>query len=257
MMTRDGDTPTGIPHSSLTGGPPAGLKGRGGLFKWMSGWSVYRNPSSSSQDTTLKIWDLREGQLFYTLHGHEGATLAAAFSPAGDYFASGGADEQVREDGGREGSVTRWVGGVRPRTELRRCHSAQVMVWKTNFDRFLENYVAPLAVRPTSSVSSDPPPREARPTGPSPATIPPALQASAPSIQPSAPAPSQRQQPRRQQPIEVTNVVPEQEEYEIEVPPPLNLSDLPDSLSATLQVRQLKASEFLATPQMLAPQSAA
>lgn len=42
------------------------------------------------------MWDLREGQLFYTLHGHEGATTAAAFSPAGDYFASGGADEQAR-----------------------------------------------------------------------------------------------------------------------------------------------------------------
>lgn len=44
-----------------------------------------------------QVWDLREGQLFYTLHGHEGATLAGAFSPAGDYFASAGADEQVCE----------------------------------------------------------------------------------------------------------------------------------------------------------------
>jgi centriolar protein POC1 len=52
------------------------------------------------------VWDLREGQLFYTLHGHEGATTAAQFSPAGDYFASGGADEQV-------------------------------MAWQTNFDRSL------------------------------------------------------------------------------------------------------------------------
>jgi WD40 repeat protein len=48
-----------------------------------------------------QIWDLQEGQLFYTLHGHEGATNAAAFSPAGDYFASAGADEQV---GGARGS---------------------------------------------------------------------------------------------------------------------------------------------------------
>jgi hypothetical protein len=43
-----------------------------------------------------QIWDLQEGQLFYTLHGHEGATNSVAFSPAGDYFASAGADEQVR-----------------------------------------------------------------------------------------------------------------------------------------------------------------
>jgi WD40 repeat protein len=45
---------------------------------------------STSLDTTIKVWDLREGQLFYTLHGHEGATMAAAFSPAGDYFATAG-----------------------------------------------------------------------------------------------------------------------------------------------------------------------
>jgi centriolar protein POC1 len=55
------------------------------------------------------VWDLREGQLFYTLRGHEGASLGVAFSPAGDYFASAGADEQV-------------------------------MVWRTNFDRQLEGY---------------------------------------------------------------------------------------------------------------------
>ena len=51
----------------------------------------------------------REGQLFYTLNGHEGAAMCAEFSPSGEYFASGGADEQV-------------------------------MVWKTNFDRALVDY---------------------------------------------------------------------------------------------------------------------
>jgi centriolar protein POC1 len=63
-----------------------------------------------------QVWDLREGQLFYTLHGHEGASMGVAFSPAGDYFASAGADEQV-------------------------------MVWKTNFDRQLEGYSLATAVR--------------------------------------------------------------------------------------------------------------
>lgn len=51
-----------------------------------------------------QVWDLREGHLFYTLHGHEGPSTCASFSPAGDFFASGGADEQV-------------------------------LVWRTNFDR--------------------------------------------------------------------------------------------------------------------------
>ena len=58
----------------------------------------------------LQVWDLREGQLFYTLHGHEGATFGVDFSPAGDFFASGGADEQV-------------------------------LVWRTNFDRVMADCV--------------------------------------------------------------------------------------------------------------------
>ena len=58
------------------------------------------------------MWDLVEGRLFYTLHGHEGAVNGCAFSPGGDFFASGGADQQA-------------------------------MVWKTNFDEF--------ALRPDSA----------------------------------------------------------------------------------------------------------
>ena len=50
---------------------------------------------SSSADATLKLWDLREGQLLYTLHGHHGAATATAFTSGGDYFASGGADRVV------------------------------------------------------------------------------------------------------------------------------------------------------------------
>lgn len=52
-----------------------------------------------------QIWDLREGHLFYTLHAHEGPVTSSVFAPNGEFFASGGADEQV-------------------------------MVWRTNFDRF-------------------------------------------------------------------------------------------------------------------------
>lgn len=43
----------------------------------------------------LQIWDLQEGLLFYTLHGHDGPTLGVNFSPGGEYFISGGADGQV------------------------------------------------------------------------------------------------------------------------------------------------------------------
>jgi centriolar protein POC1 len=50
---------------------------------------------SSSNDGTIKVWDLRKGCIMYTLYGHEGATTAANFSPTGDYFISGGADSVV------------------------------------------------------------------------------------------------------------------------------------------------------------------
>lgn len=50
---------------------------------------------SSSLDGTLKVWDVREGRLFYTVHGHEGSALGVDFSPTGDYFASCSVDEQV------------------------------------------------------------------------------------------------------------------------------------------------------------------
>jgi WD40 repeat protein len=54
---------------------------------------------------THKIWDVLEGHLFYTLHGHKnGPTTTATFSPQGDFFATGGTDSQV-------------------------------MVWKSNFDQ--------------------------------------------------------------------------------------------------------------------------
>jgi centriolar protein POC1 len=39
---------------------------------------------------------LKEGHLFYTLHGHkDGPTNAAAFSIQGDYFATGGSDSLI------------------------------------------------------------------------------------------------------------------------------------------------------------------
>jgi centriolar protein POC1 len=50
---------------------------------------------TGSSDATLKVFDLIEGRLIYTLHGHQGPTMSVAFSKQGDYFASGGQDQQV------------------------------------------------------------------------------------------------------------------------------------------------------------------
>ena len=43
----------------------------------------------------MKIWDLRQGHILYTLYGHEGSSTSAAFSPCGDYFTTGGGDSVV------------------------------------------------------------------------------------------------------------------------------------------------------------------
>ena len=51
---------------------------------------------SSSNDSTLKVLDILEGRLFYTVHAHQGPVTAVATSKDGDFFATGGADEQVR-----------------------------------------------------------------------------------------------------------------------------------------------------------------
>ncbi|XP_066039456.1 POC1 centriolar protein homolog B isoform X2 [Chamaea fasciata] len=59
---------------------------------------------TASTDGTLKILDLLGERLIYTLHGHKGSVLCVAFSKGGEKFASGGKD-------------------------------AQVLLWKTNFDK--------------------------------------------------------------------------------------------------------------------------
>ena len=60
---------------------------------------------STGNDGVVKLWDLRRGCILYTLFGHEpvpagardakAVTTAAAFSPASDYFVSGGTDCSV------------------------------------------------------------------------------------------------------------------------------------------------------------------
>ena len=50
---------------------------------------------SASADSTVKIWDLRQGHILYSLYGHEGSSTTCSFSPGGDFFTSSGADAIV------------------------------------------------------------------------------------------------------------------------------------------------------------------
>ena len=50
---------------------------------------------SAAGDSTVKIWDLRQGHILYSLYGHEGAATTCNFSPGGDFFTSSGADAVV------------------------------------------------------------------------------------------------------------------------------------------------------------------
>ena len=81
---------------------------------------------SSSNDSTLKIWDLRQGHILYTLYGHEGASTSAAFSPCGDYFTTGGSDSVV-------------------------------MVWKSNLDETDQEFIEDFGAKTGDNTASVPP----------------------------------------------------------------------------------------------------
>jgi WD domain, G-beta repeat len=51
--------------------------------------------ASCSEDSKVKIWDLRKGKALYSLYSHTGAVNSVDFSFAGDYFATGGVDKNL------------------------------------------------------------------------------------------------------------------------------------------------------------------
>lgn len=50
---------------------------------------------SGSLDGTIKIWDVKTGELLFTLHGHKKAVTTIAFSPDGKTMASGSRDFSI------------------------------------------------------------------------------------------------------------------------------------------------------------------
>ena len=89
---------------------------------------------SSSKDSTLKIWDLRQGHILYPLYGHEGSSNAVGFSPCGDYFTTGGSD-------------------------------AVVMVWKSNLEENEQEYIEDFGAKGAPEQKAGvPPPVQKKPT---------------------------------------------------------------------------------------------
>jgi WD40 repeat protein len=77
---------------------------------------------SASRDATMKVWDVREGRLLYTLQSHNGPVNAVAFSKCGNFFASGGLDELVMvwktNLAGAGALVVDWAMGERPKSKV-------------------------------------------------------------------------------------------------------------------------------------------
>lgn len=74
---------------------------------------------SVSNDSKVKIWDLRKGAALYSLYGHSGSVQSIKFSNAGDYFTTGGDDKML-------------------------------LVWKTNF--FKSNTTEQRAIKPKKTI---------------------------------------------------------------------------------------------------------
>lgn len=50
---------------------------------------------SSSVDSSIRLWDLKQGHQLYTIHGHPSPVHSCAFNATGDAFVTGGGDQRV------------------------------------------------------------------------------------------------------------------------------------------------------------------
>src|SRR5207248_1566863 len=73
---------------------------------------------SASADATVRRWDIRSGrEVDHPYTGHTGEVLAAAYSPDGEWIASGGGDRTIRV----------WRAASRQEALVLRGHTASVI----------------------------------------------------------------------------------------------------------------------------------
>ncbi|KAK6923101.1 LIS1 homology motif [Dillenia turbinata] len=67
--------------------------------------------ASASFDSTVKLWDVELGRLLYSLDGHKEPVYSVAFSPNGQYLASGSLDKSMIVWSLKEGKIVKTYGG--------------------------------------------------------------------------------------------------------------------------------------------------
>ncbi|XP_027355742.1 WD40 repeat-containing protein HOS15-like isoform X2 [Abrus precatorius] len=67
--------------------------------------------ASASFDSTIKLWDVELGSVLYSLNGHRDPVYSVAFSPNGEYLASGSMDRYMHIWSVKEGKIVKTYAG--------------------------------------------------------------------------------------------------------------------------------------------------
>ncbi|XP_042383401.1 WD40 repeat-containing protein HOS15-like isoform X3 [Zingiber officinale] len=67
--------------------------------------------ATASYDSTIKLWDIEHGHLLCSLNGHKDAVYSIAFSPNGEYLASGALDRSLHIWSIKEGRLVKTYQG--------------------------------------------------------------------------------------------------------------------------------------------------
>ncbi|VAH45718.1 unnamed protein product [Triticum turgidum subsp. durum] len=67
--------------------------------------------ASASFDSSIKLWEVEQGHLLYSLAGHRQPVYSVAFSPDGEYLASGSLDQSLHIWSVKEGRILKTFRG--------------------------------------------------------------------------------------------------------------------------------------------------